>query len=853
MARIHSFNVIPSLPERLEPVLDLAYDLAWTWHPDVRRLFRRMDPRLWREENGNPVALLSRLSQGRIDALARDTAFLEHVSRARDAIREDLGRRTWFEEEANAPDDLLIAYFSAEFGVSEALPIYSGGLGVLAGDTLKSASGVGLPFVGVGLVYTQGYFHQYLNEDGWQQEEPYDNDFALLPLRRARAAGGEPAEVELAIEGRPVRVRVWEVKVGRTRLFLLDTNSSENDPRDREITGQLYGGGTELRFKQEIVLGIGGIRALEVLGIQPSVFHMNEGHSAFLTLERIRRVVRDTDLSFLEARELCADSNVFTTHTPVPAGFDIFSEEQLDRFLPRIHDELGVSRSEFLSLGAHEGDEDLSRGFNMAYLALRCSGGINAVSELHAQVSRNMWRRLWPGYQSDEVPIEPITNGVHTRTWVAEEMGKLLDTYLGPQWATRTAERATWEGVEGIPDSELWRAHERGRERLVSVVRDRFRRQLERKGRPAGEVATADELFDPHALTIGFARRFATYKRATLIFRQPERLRRLLTDPERPIQLVFAGKAHPQDHPGKTLIKDIVHFARDPEVRRRIVFLEEYDMGVARRLVQGVDVWLNNPRRPKEASGTSGMKCVPNGGLNLSVLDGWWAEAYDGTNGWAIGAGEVYEDVERGDAIEADLLLDILEDQVVQDFYDRGLDRLPRRWIHRMKSSMRGLSAFFSTDRMVQDYARRLYLPAHARAAKGRRKEHAAVRSTAARVERLQHGWHAVHVGEVEIDAPQDLPIGESVAVRGHVHLGGIPPEDVIVEIFGGRLDGHRRIVDGDLSEMELTGPGADGWFAFEGAWTPAEAGHSGCTVRVRPRFDHEAPVRDFPLRAWEG
>jgi starch phosphorylase len=856
MARIHTFNVTPRLPAALTPLLELAYDLSWSWHPEVRALFRGLSPTLWRQTNGNPVALLSRLDQPVIDRLAGDADLLSRVEATRRRLDGELAAATWFERThaEQAQGGMLVAYFCAEFGITEALPIYSGGLGVLAGDHLKSASDEGIPLVAVGLMYQQGYFHQYLNEDGWQQEAPYDNDFALLPVRRAVRPDGGAVDVELAIEGRTVRVRVWEARVGRVRLFLLDTNCPSNSEADREITGQLYGGGTALRFRQELVLGIGGVRALRALGLSPTVFHMNEGHSAFLALERIRERVAE-GLDFDTARELCAASNVFTTHTPVPAGFDIFSVEQLAELMPTLHDELGISRQRLLALGAHEDDPSLSRGFNMAYLALRSSGGVNAVSALHAEVSREMWQRLWPGYRCEEVPIRGVTNGIHTRTWVGREMIALFDRYLGPVWRTATHEPGSWAGVAGIPDAELWAAHDLARARLVEFVRARVAAQLGAMGRPRTEVDAARGLFDPKALTIGFARRFATYKRANLLLRDPERLRALLTSAERPVQIVFAGKAHPRDEPGKQLIKEIVHFARDPAVRARIVFLEEYDMGVARRLVQGVDVWLNNPRRPKEASGTSGMKVVPNGGLNLSVLDGWWAEGYDGVGGWAIGAGETYEgDVDRGDAIEADLLMDLLEDQVISEFYDRPDGAAPPRWVERMKASMMRLTPQFSTARMVHDYAEHLYVPGHARGRALAAKDAASARELAGRVSRLEAAWAGVHVVDVEVEVPRDLPMGESVGVRAQIRTAGLLADDLIVEILGGRVDGHGRILGGEVVAMAPAG-GDDGGgetLRYTGRWTPTSAGQSACTVRARPRLTTLSPVRDLPVRAWE-
>ena len=858
MPRIQTFNVAPNIPTPLLPLLELAYDLAWTWTPDADRLFRRVDAALFASVNGNPVALLGRVAQETLDRLAEDVGFLRHLERVVAEMTSD--HTPWFARKngqgpgPNVPPDTLIAYFCAEFGLTEALPIYSGGLGVLAGDHLKSASAVGMPLVAVGLAYQEGYFHQYLNVDGWQQESPYDNDFQMLPMRRARFPDGTQVSVDIPVEGRVVRVRVWEVKVGKTRLFLLDTNAQQNHPEDRNITYRLYGGDRDYRCKQEIILGIGGFYALQAMGIEPTVYHMNEGHSAFMALARIADLRRRTGLSFIEAREALAASNVFTTHTPVPAGFDVFSKPQLDRFLPRIHEELGVDRATFYRLGAHENDKNVDRGFNMAYLALRASGWVNGVSQLHGDVSRAMWQRMWPGSEDNDVPIIGVTNGIHHLTWVGEEMRELLDRYLGDRWRYDPVAPGVFSGVEKVPEAELWRTHERARERLVSFVRERVTRQAVRLKLPKQDVAALSEVLDPRALTIGFARRFATYKRATLLLRDPERLKRMLLDEERPIQFIFAGKAHPQDAPAKELIQQLVHFARDPAIRRRIVFVEEYDMGVAKKLVQGVDVWLNNPRRPKEASGTSGMKVVPNGGLNLSVLDGWWAEAWDGENGWAIGHGENYDDSEAGDAIEARELLELLEHQVIPEFYHRGPDHLPHRWLARVKRSMTTLSGVFNTDRMVREYAERMYLPAARDGVRMQEDDWTRAKELAGEVQRLEGAWASTKVGETRVGAGYDLVLGQAIAVETDVFLGKILPGDVVVEAMGGPVDGVRRIISGDISTFErIEAPEApEGWHRYRGMWTPRSSGHNGMLVRLRPRLSRVAPARELPVRFWE-
>ena len=858
MPRIQTFNVAPNIPEPLRPLQDLAYDLAWTWHPEAERLFRRVDPALWDSVNNNPVALLGRARQEDLLALAEDESFLRHLERVVEAVADAGVAASWYTRKNGGgpvprpPDSTLVAYFCAEFGLTEALPIYSGGLGVLAGDHLKSASCVGLPLVAIGLAYQEGYFHQYLNTDGWQQEAPYDNDFQMLPMRRVRFPDGAQATVDILIEGRLVRIRVWEVRIARTRLFLLDTNSPQNHPDDRNITYRLYGGDRDYRCKQEIVLGVGGFYALQSMGISPTVYHMNEGHSAFMALARIADLRRRAALSFSEAREACAATSVFTTHTPVPAGFDIFSKQQLDRFLPRMHEELGVTREAFYRLGAHESDPAAERGFNMAYLALRCSGWVNGVSQLHGHVSRTMWQCLWPGAEASEVPIVGVTNGIHHLSWIGEEMSELLERYVGEKWRTDPVAPGAWAGVEKIPDAELWRTHERGRERLVTFVRERAVRQATRLRLSPSDIEAQRDVLDPRALTIGFARRFATYKRATLLLQDPERLRRLLLDEERPIQFVFAGKAHPQDIPAKEIIQRLVHFAKDPAIHRRIVFVEEYDMGVARKLVQGVDVWLNNPRRPKEASGTSGMKVVPNAGLNLSVLDGWWAEAWDGDNGWAIGHGESYDDPEAGDAIEARELLELLENHVIPEFYQRGPDHLPHRWIARIKRSMITLSGVFNTDRMVREYAERMYFPAAREGQRMAERDWSLARSLAAEAARLDQGWVKTRFGEAKINAPYDLVLGQAVDVEVEVFLGAVEPGDVIVESMGGPVDGARRILDGELTEFTRVDGGEPGWHRYRGTWVPRSAGHNGCLLRLRPRFSRGAPARELPVRFWE-
>ncbi|MGO9230514.1 MAG: alpha-glucan family phosphorylase, partial [Bryobacteraceae bacterium] len=620
MKPAHVFKVVPSLPPSLEGLRTLACNLRWSWDHNTIELFRRLDTDLWESTGHNPVKLLGLIGQAKLEAAARDEAFLSHLHRTEIALASYLsGESSWFRRTCGGNDGVLVAYFSAEFGLTECLTIFAGGLGILAGDHLKAASDLGVPLVGVGLLYQQGYFRQYLNAAGWQQETYEDNDFQNLPVTLERRSDGSPLTVELTYDGNKVVAQIWRAAVGRVSLYLLDTNVAQNRPEDRDITDQLYGGGTEMRLRQEILLGIGGCRALEALGLEPTVYHMNEGHSAFLSLERVRRLMERDSLTFAEAREAACAGLVFTTHTPVPAGHDYYSPGLLDHYLGNYSSGLGLSKQEFYGLGRQNPGND-SEEFCMTVLALRMAASSNGVSQLHGVVSRKMWKTLWPGVPEDEIPIGSVTNGVHFRSWISAEMNHLYDRYLSPKWREEGADVELWKRAQTIPAEELWRTHERRRERLVGFARRTLRMQLQRRGASQADIDAADEVLNPDALTIGFARRFATYKRATLVLRDPDRLARILNDPQRPVQILFAGKAHPRDDAGKAFIQQIIKLAQGPEFRRRIVFLENYDPALARSLVQGADVWLNTPLRPEEASGTSGMKALANGGLNLSIL-----------------------------------------------------------------------------------------------------------------------------------------------------------------------------------------------------------------------------------------
>jgi len=845
MKEIRTFIVTPNLPAKLQPLLEIARNLWWVWNPEAINLLRRVDPDLWDEHRNNPVAVLGSLSSDRISDLTRDQSFLAHLESVYEDLQRYLKQPSWFEGEHGHLGNVKIAYFSFEFGLHESLPLYSGGLGVLAGDHLKSATDLGVPLIGVGLAYQYGYFRQYLNHDGWQQEDYPVNDFYNMSMTPELRPDGQPVTVEIEYPGRKVLARVWRVQVGRNPLFLMDTNLRANRPEDRELTSRLYGGDIDMRIRQEVLLGIGGFRALQAMGIQPDVFHLNEGHSAFLCLERIRDLMTEKKYPYEVASELVRASSVFTTHTPVPAGNDHFDPQLVRTYLKPLADQLGLGMDGLLALG-RQNPEDKHETFCMTVLALRTAQFANGVSELHGQVSRKMWQRIWPDVPVSELPISHITNGIHTRSWQCLELARLYDRYLGPRWYDKPTNHMVWERVNRIPDAELWRAHERMRERLVGYVRRKLREQLEARGANRATIAAAREVLDPEALTIGFGRRFATYKRAALILSHPERLARILNNPQRPVQIIFAGKAHPRDHPGKELIRQIVHMAQRDEFRKHLVFLEDYNMEVARYLVQGVDVWLNNPRRPLEASGTSGMKVPVNGGINVSVLDGWWCEAYNKENGWAIGAGEEYDDPAYQDQVECTALYELLENEIAPLYYERTSDGLPREWLRYMKNSMRTVNAEFNTNRMVEEYAQRFYMPCVDHARRLAADEAAAARELAAWRAEVIERWDTMQVLEVTAEDQEAQPMGSRLAVRTTVDLGELTTDDVLVEIYHGLLDTQGNIVTGETETMTPVDENTQGKVTFAGEIPCRRSGQRGYTVRVTPRNPR------FPLSRFE-
>ncbi len=849
MRALRSFTVRASLPPALAPLQEVACNLRWSWDERTRDLFRWLDPQQWEESTHDPVRMLGRVSRDRLEELAADPAFMGFLDEIRDDLSRYLTADRWFQKQ---PPGALraIAYFSPEFGIAEALPQYSGGLGVLAGDHLKASSSLGLPLTGVGLMYRHGYFRQQLNAAGWQEEhypvlDPYAMALTLV----------EGKKVTVDLNGRDLVAQIWLAQVGRVKLYLLDADVDDNDDDMRNVTDRLYGGGTEHRIRQEILLGIGGVRALEAVGETTQVFHTNEGHAGFLGLERIRTLMTKAGLSFAEAIVAVRAGTIFTTHTPVPAGIDRFPRELMERYFWGWAQECGVSVDQLMDLG-HFPDEPPHAPFNMAVMGLRLAGLSNGVSKLHGQVSRDMFRALWPAIEADEAPIESVTNGVHAPTWVSTDMNELLTRHVRPAWDEAAPQE--WNRIAAVRDDELWRVREQGREALVAFVRERLHRSLVERGGSESDAAWTQEVLDSRVLTIGFARRFASYKRATLLLSQPERLKGLLLAPDRPIQLVFAGKAHPADDIGKEMIRQIVQFSRDPEVRHRITFVEDYDIAVARMLIQGSDVWLNTPRRPMEASGTSGEKAVLSGALNVSILDGWWAEMFDGSNGWAISSAEAYEDVAVRDKVEADSLFEILESQIIPLFYDRFEGPVPRRWVRRVRNSLQTLGPKVLASRMVKDYVHDLYEPIAGRADAMTANDYARARALAAWQQRVKSAWGEVAIESVEYE-PANLvaDLWTTRQVQVEVRLGQLTTDDVSVELLHGPVGPTGELTDRSTVPLVLESAtdgaagAAEGRFLYVGSFTCERAGRYGIAVRVIPSHPDLAVPAEMGVVTW--
>ena len=846
-------SVIPRVPEGLENLRNLAFNLWWSWNYDALELFRELDPELWETCGHSPVKMLRLVKQNRLESAAKDKGYRDRVEKVHQRLESYLNRKeTWFTR--NLPkekkDTPLVAYFSAEFGFHESLPNYSGGLGILAGDHCKSASDLGLPFVAVGLLYRFGYFSQRINRDGWQEASAIDNVFQDLPVRQALATDGKtPVVVEISLPGRKVFAKAWEVRIGITRLVLMDTDLTENAVEDRRITYQLYGGDHEMRIQQEIVLGIGGVRALAAMGLAPSVFHMNEGHAAFLGLERIRRLVKDAKLTFIEALQSVAASSVFTTHTPVPAGNDAFSPKLMEKYFDNYVHDCQIGFVDLLKLGrpwAYNEEEP----FSMTILALRLSRQANGVSAIHGKVSRGMWQSVWPGVPKAEIPIRHVTNGIHTFTWMAPEIRGLLEKHGGPMTEEDLAKAEEWKKRVSFKDKDYWVTHQRLKLDLLKFVRANVRAQRLRNGAKPAEIRETDQMLDPKALTIGFARRFATYKRAALLFRDLDKLAQIVNDPKRPVQFLFAGKAHPADEGGKKLIQQIVQISALPQFKDRIVFVENYDFNVARHLYHGCDVWLNNPTRPLEASGTSGEKVITNGCLNFSVRDGWWDEAFDGTNGWAIGDDTFRLEPEVQDEFDSFSMYEILKHEIVPLYYDQDGEGVPKRWIDRVRRSLITIGPVYNTSRMVADYATDFYRRA---AEKGRMFADSGwskSRELALWKDKVRIAWPKVRANGVTWNGSTrtTINVGDTVPVSAQIFLGDLKSEEVAVEAY------LKAIEPGGVSKvvrLEPEGGTKDGWQKYVGRVSVEDSGNFEFNVRVRPSHPSLTQAHELRLITW--
>jgi len=842
---IRRFTVRSVLPEVLVGLEELSLNLRWSWHPETTDLFAAIDPDLWQACGADPVRLLGEISPDRLAELAADDSFVSWVNRCSADLRDYLETPHWFQSfsdhDPQAQNITGIAYFSPEFGVTSALPQYSGGLGILAGDHLKAASDLGVPIIGIGLFYRSGYFRQSLSRDGWQLEQYPVCDPDAAPITLVREASGVPARISVGLPGnRVLAARMWLARVGRIPLLLLDSGVEENAPAEREVTDRLYGGGGEYRLQQEMLLGIGGVRALRTFcritgTAPPSVFHTNEGHAGFLGLERIREIMHENaGVSFEAALEANRAGTVFTTHTPVPAGIDRFPMTLIEQYFGGDNATPGVPVDQVLQLGAENYPGGDPTVFNMAVMGLRLAGRANGVSQLHGGVSREMFAGLWPGFDVTDVPITSITNGVHAPTWVAREVMELAREEIGEEVLQQAR---GWEAIGGVSSERMWDTKRRLREELVTMVRTRLRDSWLARGAAPAELTWISDVLDPDVLTIGFARRVPSYKRLTLMLRDPNRLRDLLLDPQRPIQLVIAGKAHPADDGGKHLIQELVAFTDREEVRHRIVFLPDYDMRMAEVLYPGCDVWLNNPIRPLEASGTSGMKAALNGALNLSILDGWWDEWFDGENGWAIPSADGIDDVDRRDDVEAAALYELLAHSVAPVFYERDEQGLPQMWLTMVRHTLQSLGPKVLATRMVRDYVTNLYAPAAQSSVEMSASNYALASSLADWKKRVAKAWPNVRVDHVESEGIADIvTAGSSVAVRAFVSLGELDPDDVDVQVFSGRVDFDDRIEKASVLSMEPIEHYEQNRWKYQGNIELTTNGPFGYTVRILPR-----------------
>jgi len=834
--RILTYQIYPFIPKSLAFLEVLSRNLWWCWKQDAITLFRRIEPQLWIESKGNPIYLLSHVRQERLEELAEDDSFLAHLQRVKDRYTKRVVENV---EPSSSLYEKMgpVAYFSMEFGVNENIPIFAGGLGVLAGDHLKAASNMALPLVGVGLLYRKGYFLQYLDQEGIQQEEYPEIEFCYLPLERARDPQGNEITISITGPDGEIRAFVWRIWLGRTPLFLLDTNLPENTAEAREITARLYVADSKIRLAQEVLLGIGGMRALAAMNLLPSVCHMNEGHSAFSAMERVALFMERYRVDLETALQIIPRCTVFTTHTPVAAGHDFFAVDLVKPWIKPLKDRLGASEEEILSWGQTDGFNK-NEPFSMCILGMRMSQYRNGVSRLHGSTTRRMWAHLWPDRPEDEIPISHVTNGIHVSTFISQEVWPLFERYLGPEWYMSSRRPENIDRIDEIYDDELWRAHEMSRSRLIRTCRGLLKKQYERRNAPKSVIDKIEATLNPEVLTIAFARRFAAYKRAHLLLQDPGRLAAILNNEARPVQIIFAGKAHPQDKEGKAIIKRLIEFVQRPEIRQHAVYIEGYDMAVARSLVQGADVWLSTPRRPLEACGTSGMKAAVNGVLNVSIFDGWWCEGYSEERGWRIGSGEEYVDTEYQDTIESQALYNVLENSVIPCFYEENEGELPKRWIQMMKASMKMAMKDYCSLRMVGEYEQRFYNPIVHRLKALLSKNGLEARDLAFQQKRFQNLWKDIHIGLPVQTRKGPFRVGDTFEVTVDVDLGKLDPEEVSVELYNGHMKAVDALEGISTIPMTIVEHFGNGNYRY-GCQIPCQlSGRYGFTVRATPAGD---------------
>lgn len=845
-------TVIPQVPERINRLEELAYNLWWSWNTETLKLFKQIDIDLWEQCQKNPVKFINNVEQSKLEEAAKNEAFLSQYDLILSKFDSYMNEpNTWFSKTYPNKKNNIVSYFSAEYGLDESFPVYSGGLGILSGDHCKSASDLGIPFVAVGLLYRQGYFNQRINREGWQETTYTELNINELPIKPVYTDSGEELVINIDFPGRTVFAKVWQVNIGRIKLYMLDTDVESNSQYDRDITARLYGGDQEMRIQQEIFLGIGGLKTLKALGIEPTIYHMNEGHSSFVCIELIKNLIVEKQISFKDAKEIISSCTIFTTHTPVPAGIDIFPISLIDKYFGSYWNQMGISRHEFIELGM-SCNNDSGQNFNMGILALKIAGKKNGVSKLHGEVSRDIFGDVWPLVPKEEVPITHVTNGVHTLTWLDSNLKALYDEYLGENWENNISDPKVWKKIDKIPNKRLWEVHLQNKKKLFEIVRTNLKAQMERNGESAYDIMQVDNMLDPNVLTIGFARRFATYKRANLIFRDIERIKRILGNPDMPLQIIFAGKAHPADRPGQEVIKNIYDVSKMEGFKGKVILLENYNMNVARYMLHGVDIWMNNPRRPLEASGTSGQKAAINGAINFSILDGWWIEGYKNNSGWSIGKNEYYSSLNHQDNVDSDSIYTTLEKSIIPLYYSADSSGIPNDWVEKMKASIKVVAPEFSTERMLKDYTNNLYVPQMDRYLDIVQSNYNKVFDLSKWKDYIRQNWENIHINPINLTAYEHNPIcvNQTINPACLAYLGNIDPKDISVEVYYGKISEEGTLYESASCPMNLVQKNGD-MYEYKAEIPMTNGGNYGFTYRILPKNPMLINKQDMGLIKW--